>query len=144
MRCGITTRPTEVRRGIATVELALVLPFLLLTFVMIGDFSRIFHYSVIVTSCARNGALYASDQTIADVSPYASLEEAALADAAGLSPQPVIESTTGVHASGLEFVEVTATYPFRMLTQLPGIPESVNIVRKVRMIKKPSDIVTGP
>lgn len=144
MRWGITIRPNRVRRGIATVELALVLPFLLLTFVMIGDFSRIFHYSVIITSCARNGALYASDQSIADVSPYASLEEAALADAAGLSPQPVIESTTGTHASGLDYVEVTATYPFRMLTQLPGVPPSISIVRKVRMVKKPSDITTGP
>lgn len=144
MRCGIITRPNRVRRGIATVELALVLPFLLLTFVLIGDFSRIFHYSVITTNCARNGALYASDQSIADVSPYTSLEEAALADAAGLSPQPVIESTAGTHASGLEYVEVTASYPFRMLTRLPGIPESIRIVRKVRMVKKPSDITTGP
>jgi len=132
------------RRGAATLELALVLPLLILLFAAICDFGRIFHYSVIVTTCARNGALYLSDTRLADKSPYDSVEEAALADAAGLSPVPTVVATTGLHSSSLEFVEVTVDYPFRMLTRLPGVPETISISRRIRMIRKPSQIATAP
>ena len=64
------------RRGAAAVELALVLPFLAFLFVIAVDWSRIFYFTVIVTSCARNGALYASDPPNQPRSPYASVSEA--------------------------------------------------------------------
>jgi Flp pilus assembly protein TadG len=75
------------RWGAAAVELAVLLPLLTFLFVITVDFARIFYYAQVIENCARNGAIYESNLTTAQ-SPYASLQNAALADAAGLSPQP--------------------------------------------------------
>ena len=60
---GAGWRAGEIRHAAAAAELAILLPFLAFAFVIAVDWSRIFYYSVIVTNCARNGALYASDPT---------------------------------------------------------------------------------
>src|SRR5262245_20323559 len=108
------------RRGAAIVELAVLLPLLIFLFVIAVDCARVYYFSVTLTNCARAGALYASDPTTNDESPYASTEAAALADASNLSPAPTITSLTGVDASGRPYVEVTAAYTFRTITGFPG------------------------
>ena len=115
------------------VELAILLPILVFLFVVAVDFARVFYYSVTLTNCARAGAMYASDPTTNDESPFASTEAAALADATNLTPSPTITTTNGVDAAGRPFVEVTAAYTFRTITGLPGVPNQVNLTRKVRM-----------
>jgi hypothetical protein len=124
--------PGDWRRAAAAAELAILLPFLAFAFVIAVDWARIFYYSVIVTNCARNGALYASDPTTQSSSPYASMTAAALADAPNLSPAPTVSSNNGSDATG-PYVEVTVSYPFQTLTNFPGVPQSTSLVRTVRM-----------
>ena len=126
------TRLSNPRRGVAAVELALlVLPFLAFFSVIAVDWARIFYYSAIVTHCARNGARYASDPDAQSSSPHANVTEAALADAPNLSPPPTVSSTTGADPSG-PYVEVTVVWPFRTIVSFPGMRNTV-LLHKVRM-----------
>jgi len=123
------------RCGASAVELALLLPMLCLLFVFAVDFARLYYHYSIVTNCARNGALYASDPTAALESPYADVTAAALADASNLSPQPTVTSTTSADGSS---VQVTVVYPFTILTNYPGISNRINLTRTVQMRISPT------
>ena len=129
--CGGAVRSS--RRGAAVVELAILLPLLVFLFVIAVDFARVFYFSVTLTNCARAGAMYASDPTTSAESPFASTQAAALADATNLSPAPTVTSTNGVDGAGRPYVEVTAAYTFSTITGFPGVPNQVNLTRKVRM-----------
>ena len=126
------------RRGTATVELALLLPFLAFLFVMAVDFGRVFSCAVAVENCACNGARFASDPVAAAQSPYASIEQAALADAADLNPAPSVASASGVDEAGNPYVEVTVTWQFQTATNYPGMPTAVVLARTVRMRVAPA------
>jgi Flp pilus assembly protein TadG len=121
------------RRGVAVVELAVLLPLLVFLFVVAVDFARVYYFSLTLQNCARAGAMYASDPGVADESPFASTQEAALSDATNLSPAPTITQTSGTDASGRSYVEVTADYPFQSITGFLGLPKLMNISRSVRM-----------
>lgn len=125
-------------RGAAALELAMLLPFLCYACIATVDFGRVFADLVKVNNCARNGALYAADPSFASSTNFASIQDAALADASGMSRTPTVSSATGTDASGNQYVEVTVTYTFQALTAYPGIPSSVTLTRKVRMMKTPS------
>jgi Flp pilus assembly protein TadG len=121
------------RSGAAAVELAILLPLLAFLFVIGVDYARIFYMSLTVANCARNGALYGCDPTAAaTASPYTSIQEAALADAGSLSPTPTVASQFGSDSSG-NYVEVTVTFPFKTITNYPGVSNSINVSRTVRM-----------
>jgi Flp pilus assembly protein TadG len=115
------------------VELAVMLPLLVFLFVVAVDFARIYYFSLTLTNCARAGALYASDPATADESPFDSYQDAALADATNLDPQPELSQTTGTDASGRTYVEVTAKYTFSTVTVFPGVPSEMSLSRSVRM-----------
>jgi Flp pilus assembly protein TadG len=122
------------RRGASAVELALLLPILSLLFVFAIDFARLYYHYSIVTNCARNGALYASDPTAPLESPYASVTAAALADASNLNPQPTVSPPTyGTDSSGHPYVQVTVAYPFSTISNYPGLPNPINLTRTVQM-----------
>src|SRR5262245_16916603 len=70
------SRNRRSRRGVASVELAVLVPFLAFLFVIALDFGRIFYFSVTVENCARSGALYGSDPVAAAQSPYSSIQQA--------------------------------------------------------------------
>ncbi len=123
------------RRGSAALELAIVVPFLLLLFVIVVDFGRIFYFGQTIENCARAGALYASDATTIAQSPYANVTQAALADATNLSPQPTVTSSTGTDADGNPYVRVTVSWTFNMIMRLPGVAQSVTLTRTVQMRK---------
>ncbi|MHC5540094.1 TadE family protein [Singulisphaera rosea] len=125
-------------RGAAAVELAMLLPFLCYACIATVDFGRVFSDLIKVNNCARNGALFAADPAFASSTNFASAQDAALADASGMSPAPTVSSTSGTDASGNQYVEVTVTYTFQSLTAYPGIPSSVTLTRKVRMMKTPT------
>jgi Flp pilus assembly protein TadG len=122
-------------RGVAVVELAVLLPLLILLFMISIDFARVFYFSLSLTNCARAGALYASDPATADESPFASVQAAALADVTDLSPQPTITSTSGTDTLGRRFVSVTANYTFQTVTGFPGIPTNLPLRRTVTMFE---------
>lgn len=130
--------PGRARHGAATVELAVLAPLLTFLFVVAVDYCRVFYDALTITNCARNGALYLSDPVAAAQSPYANVQEAALADANGLSPAPTVTSTNGVDADGNPYVEVTVTHTFQTITKYPGIPSPVTLVRSVRMRTAPA------
>src|SRR6516164_7564229 len=103
-------RKRTVRKGAQAVEFAILLPFLAFLFVIAVDWARVFYYSIAVANCARNGALYLSQQQSASTtsSPYTDsgyvnlyansktpVSDAALADASDLTPTPTVTSTTG-------------------------------------------------
>jgi Flp pilus assembly protein TadG len=121
------------RRGASAVELALLLPILALLFVFAVDFARLYYHYSIVTNCARNGALYASDPTASTESPYGSVTDAALADASNLNPQPTVTPQYGTDSSGNGCVRVTVTYPFSTISNYPGLPNPINLTRTVQM-----------
>ena len=125
-------RIASIRPGIAAVELAILLPLLAFLFVVAVDFTRLFYYTLTVQNCARNGALYGSDPAGATLSPYKSIDEAALSDAKNLSPQPTVGSKT-VADGKTTYVEVTVTYPFSTITKYPGVPSSLSLTRTVKM-----------
>ena len=126
------------RQGLAVVELAVTLPLLAFLFAITIDFARVYYFSVTLTNCARAGAIYASDPSTADESPYASIQAAALSDATNLSPSPSITSSTGTDAAGRPIVSVTAGYTFRSMTRFPGIPAEIALQRTVTMSRNAS------
>ena len=143
------------RDGVAAVELAVLLPFLAFMFVIAVDWGRIFYYSIAVANCARNGALYMSQQQSAKTttSPYTDsgyvnlyvnsknpVSDAALADAPDLTPTPTVTSTTGSDGYG-PYVEVTVSYTFQTVANFSlggfGVPPSTDVTRTVRMYVPP-------
>src|ERR1700736_4434539 len=115
-------RSNHERRAAAAVELAVALPFIVFLFVIAVDFARIFYFSQVLENCTRQGALYASDPKAPAYNLYTSVQEAALADAQGLTPQPTVTSTTGTDQAGNAYVTVTVTWQFQTITSFPGVP----------------------
>jgi Flp pilus assembly protein TadG len=129
---------TLVRRGAAAVEMAVLLPFLVLMFLGVLDFCRVFYFSMMVENCARNGAMYASDPLTASESPYPNVEAAALAGAANLSPSPTVSSFHGSDSDGQPYVAVTVSYPFVTISNYPGLPVQFHLTRTVQLTVAPS------
>jgi Flp pilus assembly protein TadG len=121
------------RSGAAVVEMAILLPLLVLCFLLAADFARIYYFSLTLQNCARAGALYAYDPAAAPESPFANVTEAAQSDAANLNPKPTITQSGGTDASGRPYVVVTAAYQFSPMVAFPPIPKQVNLTRSVRM-----------
>jgi Flp pilus assembly protein TadG len=130
-------RTRSPRRGAATAELAILMPFLAFLFVISVDFARIFYYSQIIENCARQGALYASDPKAPAYNLYTDIPTAALADASDLTPQPTVTSATGTDSASNNYVSVTVTWQFHTLTGFPGVPNNVNLSRTVQMRVSP-------
>ena len=120
------------RPGAAAVEFAVLLPFLMFLFLVTVDWARVFYYSVIINNCARQGAVYASDPVAASQSPYASVTDAALADAFDLQPQPTVSAAGGVDADKNPYMDVTVTWQFPLVTNYPLIGSSVTLSRTAR------------
>ncbi len=151
LRKHLTNRP-----GVAATELAVLLPFIAFMFVVAVDWARIFYYSITVENCARNGALFMSQQQSAKTitAPYTDsgmvnlyvnaanpVTAAALADAPNLTPTPTVTSTTGTDSNG-PYVEVTVSYPFQTVVSSFSVgnfvvPSSTNVTRTVRMYVPP-------
>src|SRR5262249_59971214 len=74
-------RAPRQRRAAVAVELAIVMPFLAFMFIVAVDFCRVFYYSQVVDTAARNGALYLADPNGPNQSHYATLQDAVQGDA---------------------------------------------------------------
>jgi len=132
------------RSGQALVEVSLLLPWLVFSFIAAFDFG-IYAYSMISTeSAARTVATYASQSSAVAQSPtnacaYALAE---LRDAPGVgpgvascsSPVQVTVSYRSPGAAGMNTVRVTVTYQTMNLIALPGLMAgSLTISRTVEM-----------
>ena len=131
-----SVRTARRRQGTAAVELAVLLPFLVFVFVIGIDYARVFYHGLTIENCARNGALYGS-QDPTHAADSAGIQAAALADASNLTPSPGVSSTTGTDAAGNPYVKVTVTWTFQTITHYVGVPSSVNLSRTVQMRVEP-------
>jgi|SRR6516165_8148533 Flp pilus assembly protein TadG len=124
------------RRGVAAVELAIVLPFLCFLLIVAIDYARIFYFSLTVANCARNGALYGSKDP-AHAVDTSGISSAASMDAGNLDSKLLTVSSKPDSASNPTYVDVTVTYPFTTITNFPGITSSTTLSRTVRMLVVP-------
>ncbi len=125
------------RRAAAAAELALLLPLLCYICAITIDYARLFFAWTTIAECAYNGAYYLADSNVATGSQWTSYQQAALADAANLSPTPTVSSTAGTDSNGNLYQEVTVTYNFSTQFSYPGIPSAVTLTRKLRMAQTP-------
>jgi Flp pilus assembly protein TadG len=130
-------RARSPRQGAAAVELALLLPFLAFLFLIGVDFARAFRNQLVVTNCARNGAIYASTDPTHAVDTTG-IQAAALVDAPDLNPTPNVSSTTGTDASGNPYVQVTVTWSFLTFGSYSGLSDPITISRTVQMRVAPA------
>lgn len=134
-------------RGQSTVELAVVVPVLLILLLAAADFGRIFYMSIEVMNAARAGAQYGS-QTVITAADSAGMIAAAKADGSNLASlsatasQCTCASSTTVascpstyctSARQATFVEVDTQGLFRTLVNYPGIPSSTTLSSKAIM-----------
>lgn len=127
------TARAETRTGVAAVETALVMPFLVLVFFITVDFARIFYYTTVATFMARDGAYYGAKDP-ANAGDTAGIQAAANADDAISAGNPyTVTSTTGSDAQGKTYVRVTVGYNFTTVISYPGMPTSMTITRSNQM-----------
>lgn len=134
------------RRGAALVEVALVLPFLLLVLALIADFSRAYIVANAIDNAACQGAYTAALTPLVDeeygtwkITVEQSVRDALNVYAWFVPTQlnvtvPMPSTTNGlIDASGVSVVEVKAEYFAQHLIRLPGLPQSYTISRTIRM-----------
>jgi hypothetical protein len=122
------------RRGIAIAELSVVLAVLLFISLAACDFGRSFYNSIILETCASNGAIFGSNKALAAQMSYTSVTAAALADwPASLNPQPTVSAKNGTDSNGTNYIDVTVSQSFQTLVNYPFIPKTLNLSRTVRM-----------
>lgn len=120
------------RPGHAAAELALLLPFLCFICLVAIDYARLVNSLVTITNCARNGALFASNQASYSTY-YTDITAAATADSGGMSPAPTVTSSNYTDSYGNPCVTVTVSTTFTTLINYPGIPSSTTLSRSVSM-----------
>ncbi len=131
-------------RGQSLVELALVLPVLLLLMVGTIEIGRFSYYSILVSNAARAGAQYGA-QSLTTSADSAGIQTAAKND--GLATLTVTTTQLcgcsapglggcpagGFCANPLVYVEVTAKGTFASLFSYPGLPPSLTLTSTVKM-----------
>jgi len=131
------------RSAAAAAEMAVVLPLLVFLFVMAVDYARAYSSSQVVSTCAHNGAMYASGNAkrLLLVSAEKAAKDAAVAEGKRLSPS-LKEKDVAVTITK-ELATVTVTYEMPTMFRLPGLPGKVTIRRAVTMRVAPKVGVLG-
>lgn len=122
---------TARERGAAAVEMAIVLPVLILILGGIIDFGRAFYTQVIITNGAREGARAAIVLTTG--TPNSNIQSRALAGTTALTPAAtatVNQNCVGASASTLADVTVSVSFNYFFLSIIPGIPSSTTLSSK--------------
>lgn len=137
MKLQMPTGALSPRRGVAAVELALILPLFVLLFVFAVDFGRVFYVRFIVINAARCGALYGS-KSPACAQDLAGIKQRAAAEAQDLDAALLqIASLTGTDEAGNPYVDVTVNYPFAMITSYL-VAKNWNVAARMRMSVVPA------
>lgn len=119
--------------GQGLVELALVMPILVLFLLIAADFGRAYSANIAISSAAREGASFGS-RSNSNASDAASVREAALAQNPTIwGVAPVVTSFVDEDEFGFDYVEVTVDYEFDVIFSFPPIPDSVDMSQTVRM-----------
>jgi Flp pilus assembly protein TadG len=132
--------------GQSILEMALVLPILLLLLVGTIEIGRFAYYSILVASAARAGAQYGA-QNLATAADKTGIQTAALNDGQNVTgltvPTATIQQLCGCNGSSLSttcpatgcakpehplvYIQVQAQGTFSSLFSYPGIPASITI-----------------
>ena len=122
-------------RGQALVELALIVPILIIIMLGVVDYGRVYFAYISVTNGARIGADYAAAGP-SEAADTAAIKAAAVGDTTNLLNQsatnPDVTVVTANDSQGTLYADVTMTYTFTTLFPWPGLPTSIDIERTVR------------
>jgi Flp pilus assembly protein TadG len=142
------------RRGAAAAELAVLLPFVALMFVVAVDFCRLYYQTQTIEACAEAGACYAAGyswpnqadaaaaggailglavQPDSDLARIEAARRAAVAEGTTLQP-PLQESDVRVAIANGR-ATVTVSYDCTMLTPVLGASRVQTVTRAVTMTK---------
>jgi hypothetical protein len=156
MRLRSLSHRARARRATATLELAVLLPFLVSLFLFATDFARAFYVTITIENAIHNGALFGSQvfdnqnqQWIGNKQywqgPNGQLVAvetvAAELDGANLNPALAdsnITITSGTDADGNKVNIVTITYTFTTIVPYPGIPSPLTITRTAQVRVAPA------
>ncbi len=147
--CERRLRATRSEDGSSLLELALVLPFLLLLLLGVVDFSRGYYLGLEVSAAAHAAALYGS-QHDTDIT---GMQNAALADASdvpnftssSVTASYGCECSDGSSASAscsvvptcatnvVDYVQVATSATYNVLFPWPGVPASLTLSGNARM-----------
>lgn len=133
--------------GGAMVELAVVLPVLILISIGVMDYGRVYFTSIAVANAARAGAEYGAQNLGTYSDKHSDMQAFAQADGSEVGAITVTSarvcrcgstvvtcSTTsecgGGYGPAMLFIEVTASKTVPLLLNYPGLPSSVSISRK--------------
>jgi Flp pilus assembly protein TadG len=130
----------EARKALAVVELALVLPLLLLLFVVAVDFARVFYNAQVITDCARTAAMFASNPDLSDKLSFGDATELALRCAQDLKPLPTITISHGTDNLSQAYVDAVVTQQFDLIVPLM-LQRTFFITRSARARLHPSAMV---
>jgi len=138
----------RVQSGQSLVEIALVLPVLLLLLVGIIEIGRFSYYSILVANAARAGAQYGA-QDVTTAFDTNGIKTAARKDGqvAGINLRvnPIVQQcgcspaalgacpAAGGCANPVMYVEVTASETVPSLFTYPGIPRNIALTSTVKM-----------
>jgi Flp pilus assembly protein TadG len=125
------------RRGAVTVELAVLLPFLIFLFVITVDYARIFYFATTVTNCASVAAIYGSQDPTSANDTSGIITRAQL-DAGDLDVTQLNVSSSTDSATSPTTLTVTVSYKFTTITNFPGVPKQTTLTRTVQMNVTPS------
>lgn len=117
------TRISRRDRGAAAVEMALVMPLLLMIICAIIDFGRMYNAQITLTQAAREGArASAYGQTAAQVQSRVALAAGDLEDPATPTSEVLITSSTACSATPADpYAMITVSYTFSFVTPFAAI-----------------------
>lgn len=132
--------------GTSLVELAVVLPLLVLMLVILTDLGRAYYYAVSISSAAHAAAMYGV-QNPSDVSGMISASSASAPDIASLSTSAsygcecfdgssaIANCSTQPACSQnyVNFVAVTTSATFTPMIPYPGLPKSFTLQESARL-----------
>lgn len=136
------------QQGVAVIEMAIVLPFLILLLLGAADFARLYNAKIKIDAASRAGVHYGS-RLLANATDHAGMVAVAQTDAAlvgmtasatdfcycnGQPPAVVCASSCSPpDTQPQRYVEVVTGYTFHTTVSYPGIPSPVNLTATSRM-----------
>ncbi|HZI99902.1 MAG TPA: TadE/TadG family type IV pilus assembly protein [Gemmatimonadaceae bacterium] len=143
---GFLQRFRRSERGGALIELAVVLPVLILVAIGIMDYGRVFYTSIAVANAARAGAEWGAQRLGVNSSDFTGMQDFAKlegAQAAAITVTanrkcrctatevscPTTTDCGGGYGPPAEFIEVTASKTVSLVLKYPGLPTSIPIAR---------------
>jgi Flp pilus assembly protein TadG len=134
---GPVAKRSSRRKGAAAVELAVILPVLILIVLGCVDFGRFAYTYVAVTNAARTGAGYGSSHgyTKAGYPTWQALvAQAAKSEMGDFDASQITVDASAVNDSPtLWRAQVDVSYTFQTLINWPGLPSQVTLTQRVAM-----------